>query len=134
MVAAELGGGAVLDQAAIGIGWEGTLNLLRHAGILAGPPKPTRTVLLHTANRTFFVMATIDGLFEHAVDLGAEVEAGDLAGRIWPIDDLTRPCVALRFGASGTVLARRTNPMVARGDYVCHVGKPVSDEAFLREI
>jgi predicted deacylase len=130
MVAAELGGGAALGHAAMSIGWEGTLNLLRHAGVLAGAPRPTRTVLLHTPSRASYVMATIDGLFEHSADVGAEVEAGDLAGRIWPIDDLTRPCVDLRFAAGGTVLARRTMPMVTLGDYVCHVGVRVSDDQF----
>ena len=134
MVAAELGGGATLDHAGIGIGWDGTLNLLRHAGLLTGTPSPTRTVLLHTASRVSYVMATIDGLFEHSVEVGSDVEAGDPAGRIWPIDDLARPCVELWFAVSGTVLARRTMPMVTRGDYVCHVGVPVSDDQFQREI
>jgi len=130
MVAAELGGGAALDDAAIGVGWEGTLNLLRHAEILRGAPSPTRTVLLQTRNRASYVMATIDGLFEHSVRLGALVEAGDLAGRIWPMDDLDRPPVAIRFTNAGIVLARRTMPMVVRGDYVCHVGEPMSDDDF----
>ena len=130
MVAAELGGGATLGHAATGIGWEGTLNLLRHAGVLTGAPRPTRTVFLHTPSRASYVMATIDGLFEHSADVGAEVQAGDLAGRIWPIDDLARPCVELRFAAGGTVIARRTMPMVTRGDYVCHVGVRVSDDRF----
>ena len=130
MVAAELGGGAALGHAGIGIGSEGTLNLLRHAGVLAGAPRPTRTTLLHTPSRASYVMATIDGLFEHSVDVGAVVEAGDPAGRIWPIDDLLRDPVALRFATGGTVLARRTMPMVTRGDYVCHVGLPMSDDEF----
>ena len=57
----------------------------------AAQPNPTRTVLLQTPNRAPYVMATIDGLFEHSVDLGANVAAGDLAGQIWPMDDLARP-------------------------------------------
>jgi predicted deacylase len=130
MVAAELGGGAALGHDGIGIGWEGTLNLLRHAGVLSGAPRPTRTALLHTPSRASCVMATIDGLFEHSADVGAGVEAGDPAGWIWPIDDLTRDPVPLRFAVGGTVLARRTMPMVMRGDYVCHVGEPMSDEQF----
>jgi predicted deacylase len=77
-------------------------------------------------------MATIDGLFEHSADIGARVETGDIAGHVWPIDDLARPPVALRFATSGVVLARRTMPMVVRGDYVCHVGEPMSDDDFRR--
>jgi predicted deacylase len=130
MVATELGGGAALVRESLRIGWEGTINLLRHGGVLAGAPGPTRTALLHTAGRSSFVMATIDGLFEYAADVGADVEGGDLAGRIWPVDDLARDPVLLRFAAGGTVLARRTMPMVTRGDYVCHVGQPMSDDQF----
>ncbi len=130
MVSAELGGGAVLQRAALDIGWDGTLNLLRHAGAIEGAPAPTRTTLLHTPNRAAFVMATIDGLFEPAADVGAEVEAGAPAGRIWPVDDLAREAVTLRFASGGTVLARRTMPMVVRGDYVCHIGQPMSDDQF----
>lgn len=133
MIAAELGGGAALGHAGIGIGWDGTLNLMRHAGVLSGTPRPTRTTLFHTPSRASYVMATIDGLFEHAADVGAEVGAGDLAGSIWPIDDFNRQCVELRFAAGGTVLARRTMPMVTRGDYVCHVGRPMSDDQFRSE-
>ena len=131
MVSAELGGGAVLDRHALAIGWEGTLNLLRHAGVLAGAPRPTRTALLYTPNRASFVMATIDGLFEPAAGVGAEVDAGAAAGRIWPVDDLAREPVTLRFAAGGTVLARRTMPMVVRGDYVYHTGQPMTDDQFL---
>jgi predicted deacylase len=130
MVAAELGGGAALGHDGVGIGWEGTLNLLRHAGVLSGAPKSTRTALLHTTSRASFVMATIDGLFEHMADVGADVRPGDPAGRIWPVDDLARDPVELRFAVGGTVLARRTMPMVTRGDYVGHVGEPMSDAQF----
>jgi predicted deacylase len=130
MVSTELRGGAALEHEAIGIGWDGTLNLLRHAGILSGKTKSFRTVLLHTPDRAAFVMATIDGLFEHSVEVGADVEAGSPAGTIWPIDDLARDPVELRFAVGGTVLARRTMPMVSRGDYVCHVGEPMSDDQF----
>jgi predicted deacylase len=50
--------------------------------------------------------------------------------RVSPIDDLARPPVAIRFAVGGIVLARRTMPMVVRGDYVCHVGEPMSDDNF----
>ena len=125
-------GGAALGHVGIGIGWNGTLNLLRHAKILTGAPSSTRTVLLQTRSRASYVMASIDGLFEHSFDIGAKVEAGDVAGQVWPIDDLSRPPVALRFACGGIVLARRTMPMVVCGDYVCHVGEPMSDDAFQR--
>jgi uncharacterized protein len=131
MVATELGGGARLDPDALRIGWDGTLNLLRHAGILSGTCLETRTALHHTASSEAFVMAPIDGLFEPSVRLDEAVATGDLAGRIWPMDDLSRPLVPLHFGASGRVICQRTMPMVRRGDYLCHTGHPITDKEFL---
>jgi uncharacterized protein len=131
MVATELGGGAMFNQDAFRIGWDGTLNLLRHAGVLAGTGLPTRTALHHTASADAFVMAPIDGLFEACAALDGTVSAGDMAGCIWPMDDLARPPVPLHFGAFGKVLCQRTMPMVRRGDYLCHTGHPITDKEFL---
>ncbi len=131
MVATELGGGARLDREACAIGWEGTLNLLRHAGVLAGTPRESRTALHHTAGPADFLMAPADGLFEAAFSLGDMVAEGQPAGRVWPMDDLTRPPVSVAFGAGGKVICARTMPMVRRGDFLGHLGRPIDDAAFL---
>lgn len=131
MVAAELGGGARYDRAARAIGEDGTLNLLRHAGVLKGEAAATRTRLRYTSSRRAHVMAPIDGLAETVVAVGEEVEAGALAARIWPMDDLTRPAVEVRFAEAGMVMACRTMPMVRRGDTICHTGVATSDEDFM---
>lgn len=134
MVATELGGGAMFDRNAFAIGWEGTLNLLRHAGTLRGVVSPARTALHHTASATAFVMAPIDGLFEARSNLDAVVADGDLAGVIWPMDDLSREAVPLHFNASGKVLCMRTMPMVRRGDFLCHTGEAMTDAEFLGDL
>lgn len=131
MVATELGGGAMFNQEAFNIGWHGTLNLLRHAGVLAGPSLPTRTKLHHTASSEAFVMAPIDGLFEACTQLDQTVKHGDLAGHIWPMDDMSRGAVAVHFSATGKILCQRTMPMVRRGDYLCHTGHAISNAEFL---
>lgn len=131
MVATELGGGGVLDRRAMELGYAGTLGVLRHAGVLAGDVVGRRTSLVHVESRRSSVMATSDGLLEHAVEVGVAVEQGQLAGRIWPIDDPSRTPVAVTFAASGIVLARRATPLVIAGDTVCHTGRPISDEEFL---
>lgn len=131
MVATELGGGARLDLQALRVGMEGTRNLLRHAGVLAGAPRATRTALFHTRSAEAYVMAPIDGLFEAAREVGEDAAAGEAAGRIWPMDDLERLPVELSFGAAGRILCMRTNPLVRRGDFLCHTGAPIDDRQFL---
>jgi predicted deacylase len=134
MVATELGGGAMFDRNAFAIGWEGTLNLLRHAGVLHGEVKSARTALHHTASAAAFVMAPVDGLFEARTSLDDVVAAGDLAGVIWPIDDLSRDAIPVHFTNPGKVLCMRTMPMVRRGDYLCHTGEAITDAEFLGDV
>lgn len=133
MVATELGGGARFDREAFAIGIAGTLNLLRHAGVLAGPVRASRTALHHTASAAAYLMAPVDGLFEADHSLGDVVEAGQRAGAIWPMDDLAREPVPVHFGAAGRVLCVRTMPMVKRGDFLAHTGTPMTDGQFLGE-
>lgn len=131
LVATELYGGAVFTREAFEIGKAGTLNLLRHAGVLAGAPVPTRTNLRFTAGADCYLMAPIDGLFEAECGLGDTLAAGQPIGKIWPMDDLNRPPVVVQATQAGEVLCLRTMPMVKRGDYLLHTGAPMSDEEFL---
>lgn len=131
MVAAELGGGALLDRNAMDLGYEATRAFLCHAGVLAGDVTERRTSLVHVESRQSSVMSRIDGMFEHAVDVGVDVEAGQIAGRVWPMDDPARAPLVLKFEVAGTVLARRATPLVLAGDTVCHTGRRISDHEFL---
>ena len=92
MVAAELGGGAALDHAGLGVGWEGTLNLLRHAGVLSGDAESDAHGAAANANPrppTSWPPSTACSSIR-STSVPA-LTAGDLAGQIWPIDDLARP-------------------------------------------
>lgn len=131
MVAAELGGGAVLDRRALGIGLEGTRAVLRHAGVLQGSAEGRRTRLVYVESRSTSVMAPVDGMLEHDVEVGDSVQAGACAGRIWPMDNPARMPVEMRFAKSGIVLARRTPPIVTAGDTVCHTGSAITDAEYL---
>jgi len=129
MISCELGGGARIDPTALAIGWHGVRALLDHWGVLAAGgdaplPEPA-TRFVETEGRRSHVMAPIDGVVEPVAEVGDGVTEGDLAAIIHPTDDLTRPPVEVRFAASGIVLARRTMPMVVRGDTLCHTGRPV---------
>lgn len=131
MVATELGGGGVLDRGAMQIGYDGTRALLVHAGVLDGNATGRSTSLVYVEGRRSSIMATIDGLLEHVVDVGADVEQGQLAGRIWPLDNPSREPVEVKFAVAGTVLARRATPLVLAGDTICHTGRRIGNAEFL---
>jgi predicted deacylase len=131
MVATELGGGGVLDRRAMELGYAGTRALLAHAGLLKGDAAGRRTSLVYVEGRRTFVTSPIDGMLEHVAEVGDEVEQGQLAGRVWPMDDPAREPTELHFPAAGTVLARRATPLLLAGDTICHTGRRINDEEFL---
>lgn len=123
MIATELAGGASIDRTALAIGYEGTLRLLHHAGVLAAAPESDRpTRFLHTRDANDFVTAPCTGIFEPACALGDSVSPSQLAGRVYPLDDPEREPVELHFNRPGVVLCRRVPATVRRGDHVFHLG------------
>ena len=73
----EIGAARVLDLAMIALFVEGTLNVLKHHGILAGPMGRTgKDVRVFVGNSAFPILATEGGLVEHLVKLNDKVEAG----------------------------------------------------------
>jgi uncharacterized protein len=56
---------------------EGTMNVLKHHGIVAGPMGRTgKDVSVFVGNSSFPILATAGGLVEHLVKLNDKVEAG----------------------------------------------------------
>lgn len=74
---AEVGAARVLDHGTIALFVEGTMNVLKHYGILPGPMGRTgKDVNVFIGNSAFPVLATQGGLVEHLVKLNDRVEAG----------------------------------------------------------
>ncbi len=119
----EFGGGGSVDRAHVGLVEAGIRRFLAHFGILppaaAAAAPPTR--LMEIKGRHYYVYAPEPGLFEPAVDLGDDVEAGQLAGHVHFVDNPARAPVPCRFRASGMVLCRRAMGRVERGDCVFHL-------------
>ena len=73
----EVGAGRVLDLEMIGLFVEGTVNVLKHHGIVAGPMGRTgKDVTVFVGDSAFPILATAGGIVEHLVKLNDKVEAG----------------------------------------------------------
>lgn len=123
----EFGGRGSLSRNGLGIIETGLRNQLRHLGILPGwtpPPPKAPTRLMTWTGREGFVYAPAAGIFEPLVDLGTEVEAGQLAGRLHFIEEPTRPALELRFAVPGMVICRRAQARSRRGDCLAHLAIP----------
>lgn len=73
----EIGAGRVLNRDMISLFVEGTLNVLKHHGILAGPLGRTgKDVSVFIGNSALPILATQGGLVEHLVKLNDKVDTG----------------------------------------------------------
>ena len=73
----EIGAARVLDLEMISLFLEGTMNVLKHHGIVSGPMGRTgKDVSVFVGNSAFPILATAGGLVEHLVKLNDKVEAG----------------------------------------------------------
>jgi uncharacterized protein len=73
----EIGAARVLNHEMISLFVEGTMNALKHHGILAGPlGRTSKDVGVFIGNAALPILATQGGLVEHLVKLNDKVDAG----------------------------------------------------------
>ena len=73
----EIGAARVLDPGMIALFVEGTMNVLKHHGILAGPMGRTaKDVRVYVGNSAIPILATAGGLVEFLVKLNDRVQVG----------------------------------------------------------
>jgi hypothetical protein len=119
----EFGGGGAVLSAGVAMIERGLRNTLVHLGM--APPSEVQdqapTVrLIKVPGWSYFVYAPEPGLFEPLVELGEEVQSGQLAGQVHFVDNPARPAVPCHFRAAGTVICKRHFGRVERGDCVFH--------------
>ena len=130
----EMGGGGTVTPECLRICEAGTRRVLRHVGVWHGPveddEEPGAEPRLLTAETwDFFTYASEDGLFEPVVELGAEVEKGQLAGLIHTPETPWREPTEVRFDETGLVVCKRVPGRVERGDCLFHLGAEAIDES-----
>jgi uncharacterized protein len=114
----EIGAARVLNLEMISLFVEGTMNVLKHHGILAGPMGRTgKDVTVFVGNSAIPILATQGGLVEHLVKLNDKVEAGQK--------------VAIQRNSFGEVVAEYTCGVAGevtglRSDAMAEPGNPLA--------
>jgi len=115
-VTTELSGGGTATAATVGIAKRGVMNVLKHAGIVAGDPEMGPSLWLDMPSAECFRFAEDAGLVEPCVDLGARVRAGDVVARIHRIDRTGQSPQDYRAALDGLLAARHFPGLVKMGD------------------
>jgi predicted deacylase len=126
----ELGGGATVSPATVGLTQRGLARLLHLIGVSRAdppPPEPTPTRIMRSSVAHDLVYATEPGLFEPLVELGAAVEAGQPAARIHDFEAPWKPPATVRFARAGTVVCKRMPTLTERGDCLFQLATEARD-------
>ena len=121
----EMGGSGTVTPNCLEICFNGVARVLHKIGVLKkllAPPAKDTTRMLHAPNFDYFTYARDMGLFEPEVELGDEVQRGDLAGRIHTPETPWQSPTEVFFDADGLVVCKRVPGRVERGDCLFHLG------------
>lgn len=111
----EIGAARVLDPEMIALFVEGTMNVLKHHGILTGAMGRTgKDVTVFVGNGGFPVLATAGGIVEHLVKLNDKVEAGQRVAI--QRNSFGEVVAEYSSGVAGEVMAQRSDVMSEPGN------------------
>jgi N-alpha-acetyl-L-2,4-diaminobutyrate deacetylase len=115
-VTTELGGAGTATARSIEIARKGSLNLLRHAGILSGETNAAPTRWLDMPSSDCFTFAQDEGLIAFAADLGDPVTSGQVIARVYPIGKTGIAPIEYRAVMDGVLAARHVPGLIKAGD------------------
>lgn len=115
-ITTELGGGGTSRAQTVRIARRGVLNVLRHAGIVAGAVETSPTQWLDMPSGDCFSFAEDDGMIETMVDLGEPVEQDTVLARIHSVGRTGIAPQEIRAKMSGLLAARHFPGLVKAGD------------------
>jgi uncharacterized protein len=111
----EIGAARVLDPEMISLFVEGTMNVLKHHGIVAGAMGRTgKDVTVFVGNSAYPILATAGGLVEHLVKLNDKVEAGQKVAI--QRDSFGEVVAEYTSGVAGEITGQRSDAMSEPGN------------------
>lgn len=121
-ISTELGGIGTSSARSVAIAERGVHNLLCHFGLMEGRPArpeelglpPTR--LMGTPDADCYTVVAHAGILEMTIDLGDEVEQGQLIARIYDYEDVERPPAEYFAKKAGMLFCRHAPGLIQRGD------------------
>lgn len=123
-IGSELGYGASTDLAGVRWAHHGTLNVMRHYGLLAEPvadlvpPGVDRQRVVSATDIDRYVTAPVSGISEPLVPVGAFVHAGQPVARIHDFERIDEAPVEILADSDGYVMCRKFRAATEQGEVV----------------
>lgn len=119
----EGGGGSAVTTTELEIMRDGILRGLHAYGVLASGPAPAAQPAIRVdAPAANNHAAPQDGIIEHRVALGDEVETGDLVALLHPAHGRDAGPLEIRATGPGIILRQRAKAFVRKGELICNTG------------
>jgi len=118
-IGGEFGSGDGVNPEGVRHAYEGSLNVMRHYGVLPGPVCPIgrreRQRLIQAPNLEDYRPCPRDGIWEPLVAPGADVERGQLLGRLHDFSDHSAPPLEIHAHRAGVLIARYSAAVCSKG-------------------
>ncbi|RAI03200.1 N-alpha-acetyl diaminobutyric acid deacetylase DoeB [Acuticoccus sediminis] len=124
-ISTEIYGGGTASARSARIARKGTVNTLKHAGILKGEPDMAPSMAIDTTPAGCYHFAELTGMMEPLLDLGETVSEGDALMRIWLTTITGEPPLTVRSKRDGILAGRHFPGLVKLGDCLAVVASPV---------
>jgi predicted deacylase len=118
-IGGEFGSGDGVSPEGVRHAYEGSLNVMRHYGVLPGPVRPIgyreRQRLIQAPNLEDYRPCPRDGIWEPLVAPGADVDCGQLLGRLHDFSDHSVPPLEIHAHRTGVLIARYSAAVCSKG-------------------
>lgn len=122
-LACELGGMGRFSKTSFDIGWQATLRVLAHLGLLAATTEAPETLLIDIDAASRFSTAAHHGLVQMHVCVGQIVQAGTHLATLFDQHNFGDVFAEFYSDRAGVIAIVRRNPVVCPGDHLCLVSE-----------
>ncbi|MBC7236025.1 MAG: succinylglutamate desuccinylase/aspartoacylase family protein [Chloroflexi bacterium] len=127
VVTTEMGGGGECNPGVLRVAERGIRNIMIQQGLLSGQIEvpPYEVTLVAASDPADYVAAPADGVYESLFEVGEEVRAGQMVGRVHPVERCDRPPEPVMARTTGILIGRRAIGVTSQGDVVATIARVV---------
>ena len=130
-ISTELGGGGFVSPRTLSIAENGILNILRHFGIMPNIDTTVpKTRFMETPEKGGYLMSPNAGLYEPLIELGEQVNKGQIIGRLHSLTEIDFPATEITSKIKGILVMRACRAPVKHWDTIAVIASDFDVSVF----